>query len=409
MAFSFKNLGPGLLYAAAAIGVSHLVQSTRAGAEFSYSLIWAIVLANVIKYPFFQFGTRYAAVTGKSLIDAYKKQGNWVLFVLLLITLSTMFIVLAAILSVTAGLAQQLFASLLPNYIWAFIIGTGAFLLLINNKYSFLDKNVKFIILLLSLSSVAALLTTFWHLPNNFVPKFTEFDFQNKSHVIFLVALVGWMPAPIDISIWQSLWSVQKNKQNKGAISLKKSLIDFNIGYWGTTILAVIFLLLGAHTIYPSGAEIESSALGFSQQLISMYTQTIGSWAFYFIALAAFTTMFSTALTCMDAYPRVMFESLKTFNFRIFNAFNKYYFWLILAFVGSLLLLFFGNRNMRDLVDSATTISFVLAPFLAFFNLRAMQLLQVSDELKAKKYLILWAQIGLVFLSIFSLFYLFFI
>jgi len=29
-----KKLGPGLLFAGAAIGVSHLVQSTRAGADF---------------------------------------------------------------------------------------------------------------------------------------------------------------------------------------------------------------------------------------------------------------------------------------------------------------------------------------------------------------------------------------
>ncbi len=40
----FRNfisvLGPGLLYAGAAIGVSHLVQSTRAGAEYEFGLIW---------------------------------------------------------------------------------------------------------------------------------------------------------------------------------------------------------------------------------------------------------------------------------------------------------------------------------------------------------------------------------
>ena len=45
----FKKLGPGLLFAGAAIGVSHLVQSTRAGADFGFSLIWALILANFIK------------------------------------------------------------------------------------------------------------------------------------------------------------------------------------------------------------------------------------------------------------------------------------------------------------------------------------------------------------------------
>ena len=71
-----KKLGPGLLFAGAAIGVSHLVQSTRAGADFEFGLIWALVLIHLVKYPFFQFGPRYATATGESLLDGYKKLGK---------------------------------------------------------------------------------------------------------------------------------------------------------------------------------------------------------------------------------------------------------------------------------------------------------------------------------------------
>ena len=31
-----KSLGPGLMWAGAAVGVSHLIQSTRAGANFGF-------------------------------------------------------------------------------------------------------------------------------------------------------------------------------------------------------------------------------------------------------------------------------------------------------------------------------------------------------------------------------------
>ena len=51
-----NRLGPGLLFAGAAIGVSHLVQSTRAGADFGFGLIWALALSNLFKYPFFYLG-----------------------------------------------------------------------------------------------------------------------------------------------------------------------------------------------------------------------------------------------------------------------------------------------------------------------------------------------------------------
>ena len=54
----FKKLGPGLLFAGAAIGVSHLVQSTRAGADYGLGLVWALVLVNIFKYPFFQYGMK---------------------------------------------------------------------------------------------------------------------------------------------------------------------------------------------------------------------------------------------------------------------------------------------------------------------------------------------------------------
>ena len=75
----FKSLGPGLLFAGAAIGVSHLVQSTRAGADFGFGLLWALLLVNICKYPFFQFGPRYAAATGETLLDGYRKLGTGVL------------------------------------------------------------------------------------------------------------------------------------------------------------------------------------------------------------------------------------------------------------------------------------------------------------------------------------------
>ena len=52
-----KTLGPGILFASTAIGVSHLVQSTKAGALFGFGLLWALLAANILKYPFFEFSS----------------------------------------------------------------------------------------------------------------------------------------------------------------------------------------------------------------------------------------------------------------------------------------------------------------------------------------------------------------
>ena len=86
-----KKLGPGLLFAGAAIGVSHLVQSTKSGADFGLGLIWALLIANLFKYPFFQYGPKYALATGESMLHGYKKLSRSILIVYFILTIATMF------------------------------------------------------------------------------------------------------------------------------------------------------------------------------------------------------------------------------------------------------------------------------------------------------------------------------
>lgn len=114
-----KKLGPGLLFAGAAIGVSHLVQSTRAGADFGFGLIWALLLVHVCKYPFFQFGPRYAIATGESLLDGYLKLGKPILITYFVLNLATMFTIQTAVTIVTAGLAANLFGITSNPAIWS--------------------------------------------------------------------------------------------------------------------------------------------------------------------------------------------------------------------------------------------------------------------------------------------------
>ena len=98
-----KTFGPGILFLSTAIGVSHLVQSTRAGAEYGFLLLGFVILAILLKYPFFEFSSRYANVTGTSIIDGYDRLGKPVLILYLLITIASMFFVTAAVGFVTTG------------------------------------------------------------------------------------------------------------------------------------------------------------------------------------------------------------------------------------------------------------------------------------------------------------------
>ncbi len=399
-----RLLGPGLLYAGAAVGVSHLVQSTRAGANYGFELLWILILANVVKYPFFEFGARYPALTGKSLIEGYRKLGNWALILFTLLTVSTMFTIQAAVTVVTAGLVSNVLGLHLPAVWVSAIILLVTMMILGYGRYSLLDKLIKWVIVILSLSTLIAVISALmkgYH-PN---PEFVKhFSWDRKLDILFVVAFVGWMPAPIDVSVWQSLWGVAKARELGKRPALKQSLLDFNIGYIGTAILAVGFLILGAMVMYGSGETLSPSGSVFAGQLISLYTKSIGAWAFPVIAIAAIATMFSTTLTCLDAYPRVM-SPLTTFFLPSLNKENSRidwlsWFWIVVVVSGALSLLLFFQSGMRFMVDLATTLSFLTAPLLAYLNYKVLS----DNHLKEK--LPLWlkyyAIAGILFLSAFA-------
>ncbi len=153
-----KNLGPGLLFASTAIGTSHLVLSTKAGAQYGWVMIIPIILANVLKYPFFEFGIRYTNVTNKSLIEGYLNRGKGYLWFYAGITLVTTFTILSTLYVVTAGLFINLFH--IPQFPLS-TVALGLFIfvggLLIIGRYKLLEVSLKFVV---SLLFIALLVTT---------------------------------------------------------------------------------------------------------------------------------------------------------------------------------------------------------------------------------------------------------
>jgi len=398
-----KKLGPGLLFAGAAIGVSHLVQSTRAGADFGFGLIWALVLIHIVKYPFFQFGPRYATATGESLLDGYKKLGKGVLTTYFILNFATMFTIQAAVTIVTAGLAANLFGITTNPVIWSIIITLICFLLLIIGKYKLLDNLMKLIIITLTISTLVALTIAYFN--TNTTVNFTQILPKGSIEVGFLIAFLGWMPAPLDVSIWQSLWAIEKQKDKTIKFNTKQAIFDFNIGFAGTLFLGTFFVSLGALIMFNSSETFSSSAVQFSQQLIELYTKNLGSGMYIFIAAAAFTTMFSTTLTTLDASPRAM---TKTFDLLTNKSYkNMYWFWISFLAIGTITILLFFMSEMGVLIKIATILSFLTAPFYAIINFLLISGKHTPKQWRPSTPLKLLSWFGILFLIGFSIWYLF--
>ena len=396
----FRSLGPGLLFAGAAIGVSHLVQSTKAGGLYGMGLIWALVLIHVIKYPFFQFGPRFTAATGKSLLEGYNEIGKFSLVIYLIINLVNMFTIQAAVTIVTAGILSSLFPDLFSLSAWAAIISFIGALILIAGKYKALDRIIKYVIILLSVTTIFALGLAIEGNHRDF--SFEQIIPSDLIGITFLISFLGWMPAPLDISVWHSLWAKEHKKNG-----VNEALFDFNVGYVGTLFLGLCFLLLGALVMYHSGMGFSDSAALFASQFIELYTNSIGNWAFYIIGVAAFATMFSTTLTTLDASPRVM-DSISFLLFGVQSK-NLYLILLVSLVVGTQALIVYAGSSMLFLIKTATLLSFLTAPFFAIMNLYLIKSKYTPKQNQPGLMMTIYSSVGIIFLIVFSLYYIYFL
>jgi len=402
-----KNLGPGILFASMAIGTSHLVLSTKAGAQYGWLMIIPIILANVLKYPFFEFGVRYTNVTNKTLIEGYLNRGKGYLWFYAIITFVTTFTILAALYTVTAGLFINLFnighSSIAIIALSLFLIISA---LLIFGKYKFLEISLKFVI---SILFIALLVTTVLVVVKG--PVDHAFDFEplpifNEVGILFLIGLIGWMPTTVEASSWISLWSIEKWK-NQEKPSLKESLQEFNIGYIITAILAVFFMVIGWYTLYGTNTQLSNNAISFADQFVRLFTEHIGTWAYLFIAISAFATMFSTCMTAHDALARVSLDIISLLKpkekwYSTKNAYTTGI--LILTFINFVVIAAF-SANMGNLVALATFVSFVVAPLVGYMNLKNVTSSDLDPKFWPNKQLRILTYVGILFLSLFALYY----
>jgi len=403
-----KTAGPGILFASTAIGVSHLVQSTRAGADFGLMILGFVIVVTLLKYPFFEYGSRYANSTQTSIIDGYKKLGKPALWLYFLLTIASMFFVTGAVGFVAAGFFENLFGIDFLGEWTIIILFAICVSILAVGKYNILDSLIKIIVIVLVVSTVSAFLFALYNGPIEPVVGFEPKELWNASGIFFLLALMGWMPTAIDISSWNSLWTLERMKQTNYKPKLKETLFEFRLTYLITGILAVMFVTLGTFIFYGSGEELPNNNSLFANKVVSLYTQTIGDWSYIIIAASAFTVMFGTIIAVLDGYSRSLQRTVELIftkkEDKISTKFRPLYviFLLVIA-VGALAIIFQFENNLKELVDFATVLSFLIAPVIAIFNFRLVTGKFLDKDSQPSMLLKILSFAGIIFLSGFAI------
>lgn len=402
-----KTLGPGLLFASAAIGVSHLVQSTRAGADYGYLLIPVVIAANLFKYPFFEYGSRYANATGSSLIDGYLKLGKWMLWLYFVMILGSMFFVTAAVGSVTSGFLQNLLGTTSYGMETTVILFSFCLLALIIGSFKTLDQVIKLISVVMFITTIIVFILALIKGPTTPIVEVKAPSLFSDTSVLFIIALMGWMPTAVDLSTWVSLWTLEKNQQELVKPDIKQSLFEFNIGYLFSAILAIIFVILGAFTIYGAGIQLPKNSGEFANEVIHIFTGFLGDWSYLIIAASAFSIMFGTCITVFDGYGRSLERSCELLFFQNKKISKKlvYRLSLVIVVVGSFFIIWQFGRHMTVLVDLATIISFLIAPIIAIVNYKLVTSSDFPSEARPGLWLRVLSWAGIIFLSGFSIYY----
>ena len=397
-------LGPGILYAAAAIGVSHVVQSTRAGAVYGLAMIALIVVVGIVKYPAIRFGSQYTAATGRSLPENYVDQGWWAVSLYLVTQLVSVWFVLAAIGITTAGLVLTVFDLAITPVAMTGWLMAGTALLLTVGHYRWLERvGIALVFVLVAMVVVAAgasIPLIDWGAGSFTVERL------DIPLLMFVVAMAGWLPTPVDASILNSVWTSAKMKGSGQRISNAAARFDFNLGYVTAMVLAVGFLLLGVAVMHGPGIAPEDSPPEFAAQVIALFTETVGGWSFYLIGAAAVAAMFSTLLAAMDGYPRQFAYAFSRLRGSQAPP------WFVPALVwacalGSFTLLATLLTSFTRFIDLTTTLGFVMAPIYAFLNHRAMTGADVQAAYRPSRVLRLWSLGSLVVLAAASAVYLY--
>jgi Mn2+/Fe2+ NRAMP family transporter len=405
-----KTAGPGILFASTAIGVSHLVQSTRAGADFGLLILGFVILVTLLKYPFFEYGSRYANSTQTSIIDGYKKLGKPALWLYFLLTIASMFFVTGAVGFVAAGFFENLFGiDFLGEWTMVILLAICVSILAIG-KYNILDSLIKIIVIVLVVSTVSAFLFALYNGPIEPVTGFEPKELWNISGIFFLLALMGWMPTALDLSSWNSLWTLERMKQTNYKPKLKETLFEFRLTYFITGILAVMFVTLGTFIFYGSGEELPNNNSLFANKVVTLYTQTIGEWSYVIIAASAFTVMFGTIIAVLDGYSRSLQRTVELIftkkEQKISTKFRTLYvIFLLVISIGALVIIFQFENNLKELVDFATVLSFLIAPVIAIFNFRLVTGKFLNKESQPSMLLKILSFAGIIFLSGFAIFF----
>ena len=352
----FRDIGPGVLIAAAFIGPGTVTLCTIAGASFGYSLIWAIILSTFSTIVLQEMSLRIGLVTRMNLAEVIRTSIKSVLlnrFIILLI-ISSILIgnaayeagnITGASLGISAIFNNQSF-----NY-FPVLIGIIAFIILYQGDYKIIEGSLIFLVIVMSLSFFITAIITKPDITNllngMFKPKI------NSDNLIIILGLIGTTVVPYNIFLHSSLVSEKWNSINKLKVARLESFISILLG--GIVSLSIII----------TAASVSNQNVTGVMDLAKGLEPLYGKFAIYFLGLGLFASGITSSITAPLAAAYVAKscfgwnDSLKSRRFRLV--------WFFILLTGVLISMI--NINPIEIIKFAQFSNSLLLPIIAIILL----------------------------------------
>lgn len=358
------RFGPGLLVMAAFIGPGTVTTASKAGADFGFVLLWALLFSVVATIVLQEMAARLGLVTGKGLSQALHSSIDSPLFstvAMVLIVLAIGFGNAAYESGNIAGAAMGL-AAITPvsTNVWALVVGGVAFALLGSGRYRVIERGL---ILLVAVMSVVFLTTMIMVRPE--VGKLLDGLLRPSlpaGSALTVMALIGTTVVPYNLFLHASTvrekWPSSVPVREALRESRRDSVLSISLG--GLITLAIVSTAASAFF----GTDITFSATTISQQLEPL----LGPAAKYFFAVGLLAAGLTSAVTSPLAAAYAVSGALgwtADFNDRRFRLI-----WMTVLGCG-MLAAAVGTRPINAILFAQAANGFLL-PVIAFYLLYVM-------------------------------------
>ena len=288
-----KRFGPGLLVMAAFIGPGTVTTASKAGAEYGFALMWALLFSVAATLVLQEMAARLGLVTGQGLSQALRNSFSsrvFRVFAIVLVVLAIGFGNAAYESGNISGAAMGLAAiTPLPTNLWALVVGGIAFALLGTGRYKVVERGL---IMLVVVMSIVFLTTMIMVGPDlaGMLRGLTRPSLPDGSTLV-VMALIGTTVVPYNLFLHASAvrekWSADVPLEEALRESRRDSVLSIGLG--GLITLAIINTAAAAFF----GGDVAFSAATISQQLEPL----LGPAAKYFFAIGLLAAGLTSAVT----------------------------------------------------------------------------------------------------------------